>query len=225
MENVVVLPDQDLNMKKSLAVAEIFDSIQGEGAFMGMPVTFVRLSGCHIKCPFCDSKETWKVKEPNMSTADIVEKCTQDIVVITGGEPCMQDLSELILILQENNKYVCMETSGDLPIPEGIQWVTCSPKKAVDYHIAEENYDKIGEYKFVVTPEFAWEEDVQPVIDRMIAAEAPNVPGGGNLWMQPCDAVGDNGAQRAQMWKKCYEITMQHKCRVGIQLHKYMDVR
>lgn len=205
---------------KKLAIMEIFSSIQGEGAMMGMPVTFIRLQGCNLDCPFCDTKKSWAKLEPNMEILDIVEKVDTDVAVITGGEPCLQDLTELIDLLHYNNIMVCMETNGTLPIPKGIDWVTCSPKKAsgdfllktpegkVEYYIHPDNYDKIGEYKFVVTPDFKVED---------IPQELRQLPTG-SIWLQP------EGSEMQDMWKKAYEIAMEHKLRVGCQLHKLMEV-
>lgn len=227
MDTPVLLEDVEKNNKASLAVTEIFSSIQGEGAWLGVPVTFIRLQGCNVHCPFCDSKKTWAVQQPNMSTAEIVEKCDQTVVVITGGEPCMQDLAELISLLHLNDKLICMETSGSLPIPDGIDWVTCSPKAVIGYGLAEENlnvreeslYDdtglqeqhvipRINEWKFVVTPDFEPEQ-----VEHLVA----DVPGG-CIWLQP------ESSDMKTMWKKAYDIAMKRGWRVGVQLHVLMGV-
>lgn len=204
---------KELLEEKRYAISEIFSSIQGEGALIGMPVTFIRLQGCNLTCPFCDSKKTWAKLEPNMSVMDILQKVDQNVVVITGGEPCMQDLKVLIDALHYNQIFVSMETNGTLPIPEGVDWVTCSPKLASGdilspYHIDESNFDKIGEYKFVVTPEFKYEDIPEPI---------RGLPTGA-IWLQPesSDMQGN--------WKRCYDLALEHNLRVGVQLHVLMGV-
>ena len=73
-------------------VKEVFDSIQGEGCMIGMPVTFIRLQGCNLACPWCDSKETWGQKTYTEYTAEqLAMQVNQETVVITGGEPTIQD--------------------------------------------------------------------------------------------------------------------------------------
>lgn len=205
----VITNDHKRDTVPSLAIMEIFSSIQGEGALMGMPVTFVRLQGCNLTCTFCDTKRSWAELKPNMSVMDILSKCKQDTVIITGGEPCMQDLTALIETLHLNDKFVAMETNGTLPIPDDLDWVACSPKAVANYEVHEGNAEKIGEYKFVVTDEFKYED-----IPADIQALLP-----GRIWLQP------NGDDMENMMKKSYKLAMEHSnLRSGIQLHKIMEV-
>ena len=116
-----------------LPVNEIFNTIQGEAYWTGTPSTFVRLQGCPVGCPWCDTKHTWVVKpemeEPAvrvlqkerdsetygmMTVEQIVGQCHRDHVVLTGGEPCMYDLYDLTNALRSENKTVQIETSRHL---------------------------------------------------------------------------------------------------------------
>ena len=83
-------------MKKgsdSLPVMESFYSIQGEGYHSGKSAYFIRLAGCDVNCKWCDVKESWEIKENQYvkvsKIIDKIEKIKSDIVVITGGEPCL----------------------------------------------------------------------------------------------------------------------------------------
>ena len=111
-----------------MRVNETFLSLQGEGYFTGTPAFFLRLAGCNLKCPFCDTNHQ-SYKE--MSEDEIVlEASTHKSrhIVITGGEPALQLTQSLVDKLHEAGFFIQVETNGTLPLPEGIDWVTCSPK-------------------------------------------------------------------------------------------------
>lgn len=113
-----------------LRVNETFLSLQGEGHFTGTPAFFLRLAGCNLACPFCDTNHQ-SYKE--MSEDEIVlEACRHKPrhIVITGGEPALQLTQSLVDKLHEAGFFIQVETNGTLPLPEGIDWVTVSPKKS-----------------------------------------------------------------------------------------------
>jgi len=116
-----------------LRVNEIFYSIQGEGARTGTPAVFIRLSGCNLSCDFCDTK--YHRFGFDLDVADILtavmeyDPCRQ--VVITGGEPLLQEDTELLAYnLHVRNFFVQLETNGSLPLhqPKDFDWITVSPK-------------------------------------------------------------------------------------------------
>ena len=112
-----------------MRINEIFYSLQGEGNFTGTPAVFIRFSGCNMRCSFCDTKhESFKemTEEEIIST---VNKYPASHVVITGGEPGLQLNKTLIKLLHESKHFVQIETNGTLPVPTGVDWVTCSPKE------------------------------------------------------------------------------------------------
>lgn len=149
-------------------VNEQFRSVQGEGVLTGTPCTFVRLQGCTVGCPWCDSgpladllekrntngetRNTWGRGGYKQTVREIVEKVETAHVVITGGEPTLYDLDPLIDALWDKNCAVQLETSGQNNlkgslVPEHITW---SPKANLKYEAAPmiRNYAK--EVKFVV---------------------------------------------------------------------------
>lgn len=117
----------------SLPVMEQFYTLQGEGAFAGHAAYFIRLAGCDVGCVWCDVKESWDVNEQQwMTVNDIVENALQypgRMVVITGGEPLMYDLSELTKKLSASGFRIHIETSGAYPISGHFDWICVSPKK------------------------------------------------------------------------------------------------
>lgn len=104
---------------RAIIVHSIFYTIQGEGPFTGRPAVFVRLSGCNLKCPGCDTDYT--SQRHTMSAQEIVAKilelATKDtLVVITGGEPFRQyNIRYLLELLVRMNMNVQIETNGTLP--------------------------------------------------------------------------------------------------------------
>ena len=148
-----------------IKVSEIFTSFQGEGPYVGAPATFLRLYGCNLNCPWCDTDiSTYEM----LSVDDVAEiLMTQmefnniNLLVITGGEPTLQmeEIKRLIKEIPEDIK-IQLETNGSIfeYLPE-IEYVI-SPKE--DKEKVFENYYKYDNvfFKFVIT----CEEDIDEVI-------------------------------------------------------------
>jgi 7-carboxy-7-deazaguanine synthase len=142
-------------------VSEIFDSIQGEGALAGRPSTFVRLQGCTVGCSWCDTKYAWPLDGgTKMTVAEIFEQVHRPHIVITGGEPLLQDLDALLqsvgwdLITQ-------VETTGFWDFKGTLRpdWLTISPKANLGFVIHPPLLDIVREIKWVVD-EALTEKDV-----------------------------------------------------------------
>ena len=104
-----------------LKVNEIFYSIQGESTFAGLPCVFIRLTGCNLRCVYCDTEYAF-YEGTDKSVDEIIEaikKYNCNLVEVTGGEPLMQNESlELMRRLCDLNFEVMLETDGSLPIKE-----------------------------------------------------------------------------------------------------------
>ena len=102
-----------------LTVNEIFYSIQGESVHAGLPCVFVRLTGCNLRCRYCDTRYAFSEGQP-MSIRQIIDRVASfncDLVEITGGEPLIQDQTpDLVNELLENGYRVLVETNGSLDI-------------------------------------------------------------------------------------------------------------
>lgn len=99
----------------TLRINEIFHSIQGESTWAGCPCVFVRLSGCHLRCAYCDTEYAFKQGRARTIDDLVAEVCGYpcDLVEITGGEPLLQArVHELIARLCDLGKTVLIETSG-----------------------------------------------------------------------------------------------------------------
>ena len=112
---------------------EHFYTIQGEGYYTGNAAYFIRLGGCDVGCVWCDVKESWEAdKHPQYELNEIlswVEKANAQLVVVTGGEPLMHDLSELTALFKSKNIQTNIETSAAHPMSGAWDWVCVSPKK------------------------------------------------------------------------------------------------
>jgi 7-carboxy-7-deazaguanine synthase len=114
-------------------IAEIFYSIQGEGKLMGVPSAFVRVSGCNLRCVWCDTPyASW---EPE-GTEEMIEGIVSRVagyrarhVVITGGEPMiMVELPRLCQALKERGLHITLETAGTVYLPVNADLMSISPK-------------------------------------------------------------------------------------------------
>jgi organic radical activating enzyme len=123
-----ILTDVDV-----LPVMEHFYTLQGEGAYQGQAAYFLRLGGCDVGCVWCDVKESWDAsKHPLLNIEDLIlniQSSPAKIVVVTGGEPLLHDLTELTAQLKNAGLRTHIETSGSSPLTGIWDWVTVSPKK------------------------------------------------------------------------------------------------
>lgn len=95
-------------------IVETFVSLQGEGSQIGVPATFIRLYGCNLKCTFCDEPLHTQVSAIKEYTAEeLLELCETYLVVVTGGEPSLNDINGLIVTLQDKGNHVVqVESNG-----------------------------------------------------------------------------------------------------------------
>ncbi|WP_301003237.1 7-carboxy-7-deazaguanine synthase QueE [uncultured Duncaniella sp.] len=190
---------------------EVFTSIQGEGFHLGKQASFIRLAGCNLRCPFCDTKESWDMSTAKkMSVRDILDNIQAEHVVITGGEPTIHNLSPLLCALSDSHKYIAIETNGTSSISGShlIQWVTASPKAEANYKIHQDL--RADEFKYVVNDDF--DIGVVPTCVRRQYA--------GRIWLQP------DSTDMQYNWNKCMALALANPwARVGVQLHKLMGVR
>jgi len=109
----------DKHLNQTLQVTEIFKSIQGESSWAGLPCIFIRLTGCPLRCSYCDTVYAYE-DGTEMTINAILEQCTElggTLTEVTGGEPLSQEACPLLVQkLLENSFTVLVETNGALPI-------------------------------------------------------------------------------------------------------------
>lgn len=192
-----------------MRVNEIFHSLQGEGYNTGKSALFVRLSGCNLQCPFCDTNHTTFHEMSEEQIAEEVSQYPAALVVITGGEPAIQLTETLIDKLHAIDKTVAVETNGTLPLPSNLDWITVSPKEdfvGIKGRVAISHADEV---KVIFDGE-------RPVSDFGIAAR--------HYFVQPCD-TGDE-TLNGIITKKCVEFVKQNpRWRLSLQTHKLLNIK
>mgnify|MGYP001984634739 CR=1 FL=1 len=194
---------------------EVFPTLQGEGKFTGHPAYFIRLAGCDVGCSWCDVKESWPADEyPLLSACEIAIGATESghkLAVITGGEPCMYDLTALTTELKKRGFQVHLETSGTHQIRGEFDWITLSPKKFKA--CLEENYGLANELKVVVVNkhDLVWAKE-----------QAQNVSEATLLYLQPEWSKKDNVHQMMFDYLNSHE---GEGWLMSQQTHKYLGIR
>ncbi|MBL7720208.1 MAG: radical SAM protein [Flavipsychrobacter sp.] len=191
---------------------EHFYTLQGEGAYSGQAAYFIRLGGCDVGCVWCDVKESWDADaHPKMSVEELVQTAAAHpgrIVVVTGGEPALHDLTPLCDALHATGFRVHIETSGSSPLRGAFDWVTLSPKKFKAP--LKECLAAADELKVVVyhKSDYAWGEQH--------AADAPDQC---KLYLQP------EWSKRDEMTPGIIEYIQRHPhWQLSLQTHKYLNI-
>lgn len=199
-------------MSDQLAVMESFYTVQGEGYHSGRAAYFIRLAGCDVGCVWCDVKESWEIQQDQyQSISDICQEVAAsetDFVVITGGEPCMYDLTDLCDELHQLGVEIAVETSGAYPIKGSFDWICLSPKKFKP--TLEENYGKAHELKVVIfhPHDFEWSNEHK-------AKVGPNC----KLYLQP------EWDKSEKMLPLIIDHVKTNKAwNISLQTHKFMDI-
>lgn len=196
----------------SLPVMEHFYTIQGEGMHSGVAAYFIRLAGCDVGCHWCDVKDSWNADiHPVMPINELVKhvkKSGAPIVVITGGEPAMHNLSGLTRQLKILDMATHIETSGAYSITGKFDWICLSPKKRKPP--LKESLNLADELKVVVynKDDFAWAEK-----------NAAQVSEKCRLLLQP------EWSKAEKMTPLIVEYVKKHpRWQISLQTHKYMNI-
>lgn len=154
--------------KLTLPVNEIFTSIKGEGLYTGLPMIFVRLSGCNMVCPDCDTPHQLGY---DVALDSIVRRIATDeakVAVFTGGEPLLHSSTLGTLAKEISHLRIHVESNGTFKRPAWCNWLAVSPKHAPGFMIAED-YPGLSEADEVKIPSnqfFTWVRSGEPVWPR-----------------------------------------------------------
>jgi 7-carboxy-7-deazaguanine synthase len=222
----------------SYPINEIFVTLQGEANFTGQPAIFVRLQGCDVACPWCDTKHTWQMtdqqvidikqvlskKEDNdqfcwLSTEELVGQIHSthprvQHVVMTGGEPAKHPLLPITQALIEQGFFVQIETSGTETIDvHADTWVTLSPKLGMPSQkmVLKENLLRANEIKLPIGKE-------QDYRRYQAWLKSLNYQPTVDLWLQPL-------SQNPSATELCTKLAIEYGHRVSIQVHRYLGIR
>ncbi|MBF0596826.1 7-carboxy-7-deazaguanine synthase QueE [Faecalibacter rhinopitheci] len=202
---------QLLKEGKLLPIMEHFYTIQGEGAYTGVATYFIRLGGCDVGCHWCDVKDSWDAEKHPLTLADdIAEIATAQasIIVITGGEPLMWDLTYLTKVLHEKGARIHIETSGAYSMSGEIDWVCLSPKKTM--LPKDDVYKAAHELKCIIFNQHDF---------KFAEEQAARVGKDCVLYLQT------EWSKREKNLPEIVEYVKENpKWRISLQTHKYLDI-
>lgn len=217
-------------------VNEVFQTIQGEGRYTGTPAIFVRLQGCPVGCSWCDTKHTWTLDPELAITPDQLLAKRGDSpnwtgltpaallalfqqqgyqarhVVITGGEPCMFDLTSLCQTLHAAGYSTQIETSGTFEIKAPLDtWVTVSPKLNMPggYPVLPSALKRADEIKHPVA--------MQKHVDELVALLDLHQLNDKLVYLQPI-------SQQKRATELAIASCIKHNWRLSVQVHKYLGI-
>ncbi|MDX7991557.1 7-carboxy-7-deazaguanine synthase QueE [Xenorhabdus littoralis] len=218
-------------------INEIFQTLQGEGVFTGVPSVFIRLQGCPVGCSWCDTKHTWEKEADKQQPMDnillkseesdlwAVATATQLLnifirqgysarhIVITGGEPCLYDLRPLTETLESEGYQCQIETSGTHEIKCSEKtWVTVSPKVKMrgGYKVLPEAMKRANEIKHPV----GRERDIEALDELLTMLDGNPEP---TISLQPI-------SQKEDATRLCIETCIARNWRFSMQTHKYLNI-
>lgn len=216
-------------------VNDIYSCIQGEGVQTGVPMALLRLHGCGVGCPWCDTKETWHTDQQNradtlsdalgatplwceLSGSEIAAYLRQTYsnlswVLLTGGEPAEQDLQALCYALHDAGFKVALESSGTALglFNADIDWVCISPKVNMPggKQILPAALQRADEVKHVVGKP----KDIE-VLEGLLQYVRPKTV----ICLQPV-------SQSEKATQLCIRTVMERGWRLSVQMHKYISQR
>ncbi|MFZ0417023.1 MAG: radical SAM protein [Candidatus Sulfotelmatobacter sp.] len=219
-----------------MQVTEIYKSLQGESTHAGLPCVFVRLTGCNLRCSWCDSEYTFHGGR-KMTSEEVWDEVKQlspngGLVEITGGEPMLQERELLPLMekLLQHEYRVLIETSGERPlarVPAGvikIVDVKC-PHSGAPHTFLHENLAALiahDEVKFVISDrtdyefarEFVRQHDLAGRVNAILFSPAFRKDATGTRDSSHCLL----DPQELAEWMLADEVP----ARLGLQLHKFI---
>lgn len=228
---------QKRHTANALVVHSVFHTIQGEGPFAGHPALFVRLTGCNLQCPLCDTEYTKKGEacSPDEVFDVITHKVNKEtLIVITGGEPFRQPvgLTTLCKYLLGNGYTVQIETNGSMPIPTDFPSsvnIVCSPKASKLHPSFAERIRQHANnihFKYVVKAGVINLADGLPLtaLDHQATPYIARPPAGYNnvIYLQPADE--QNETANAANMKQAIDSCLTFNYVLQLQIHKYANL-
>jgi 7-carboxy-7-deazaguanine synthase len=212
-------------------VIHIWPTIQGEGPYHGLKAVFIRLAGCSLLCPGCDTDYTTdrRLMNPTQIVSYVQSFMRRSLVVITGGEPFRQNIAPLVRLLLNSGYYVQIETNGTM-MPEDdpknrFPWksvvTVCSPKTS---HIHPDMFSHIDYFKYVLDAEHVAEDGLPSSVLGMNQKPArPPEEYDTPIYLQPMEVPGDEEKNTKNL-TAVVQSCMTFNYRVCLQLHKILGL-
>ena len=204
----------------ALVVCETFVSLMGESTRAGVPAYFIRLTGCNLRCRYCDTAYAYEGGSAMTVGAlvDLARSQPHRLVLVTGGEPLLQaETPALLTELLDTGLTTCLETNGSLPIGavdarvNRILDVKC-PGSGMAHHNVWANMDLLtsrDEVKFVVADQLDFTWALEVIANFRLAERLP-------VLISP--VFGQVTLKEATAWILATRLPL----RLNPQLHKYI---
>ena len=192
----------------NLNVNEIFYSLQGEGGRTGQASIFIRLAKCNLSCSFCDTEYEKGIKMTLEEVLKEIEGYGCKWIIWTGGEPSLQLNENVVRFFKERGYKQAIETNGTRKLPEGLDYITCSPKQ---------NFEKIKE----LIPEV--DELRFPIQKGDMLPDISILPKTGRYLLSP---IFDDSAIIKENVEYCISLIKENPVwALSIQVHKLIGIR
>lgn len=229
-----------MNTGGRVSVHSIFSTIQAEGPFAGRAALFIRLEGCNLQCPLCDTEYTGSLMDgyPAAVLHYVHEHEYVDLVVITGGEPFRQNIAPLVGELLIDGRDVQIETNGTLAPDFGdALWldnritIVVSPKTG---KIHPKLAMRADAFKYVLTAGDVNPKDGLPIralghkLGQMPHVARPPLDWRGPIYLQPAD-MRDNAATHENLLVVARTVQLKKKLNrcnliMGVQMNKFVGM-
>ena len=200
------------DMEQVFPIVEIFHSVQGEGHHTGTSSVFIRFGRCNLRCPWCDTEfDEWE----DMTLGQVIDEVSKfscDRIILTGGEPALQDLPTLCGALGTLGYHISIETNGTVAIPEDIvDWICVSPKDQEYPEVASRQREG-DELKVVYTgQDLSMYDSLRDGFDH--------------LYLQPCYDESKGVEWNGLNFHETFELVRSRpEWRLSLQTHKWMCV-
>ena len=215
----------------------IFKTIQGEGPFQGEPAIFVRLTGCNLQCPNCDtdytSIRTGMYAKEIFQQIEALKSSYKQLVVITGGEPFRQNILPLLKLLSKNyGYYTQIETNGTIE-PSKIGYNTLGTKRGISIVVSpktpviNENIRRLAcAFKYIINSNHIDQHDGLPTrvlgYECRVARPHSFDPGFRRVYVLPEDC--DDFEQNKSNEITAIQSSIVYGYNFQMQLHKLIGV-
>jgi len=192
----------------NLKVKEIFYSLQGEGGRQGAASIFVRLSGCNLKCDFCDTDFSGGEEMSLEQILLLIRQYPCQWIIWTGGEPTLQLTDECLLFFKQAGFQQAIESNGYNQLPALLDYTVVSPKGATDY--AKNINPQVDEVRLPVR-----ENDSIPPVESL--------PQAGFYFLSPI-FTGSPAETKANIDYCVKQIKQNPEWRLSLQMHKWIGI-
>lgn len=192
----------------NLKVNEIFYSLQGEGGRSGEASIFIRLAKCNLSCTYCDTDFNFGKELGIDKILQSIESYPCKWIIWTGGEPTLQLTDEIVSFFKEKGYKQAIETNGTRPLPKGLDYVACSPKR--EFEKIKSFIPAVDELRFPIK-----KDDVLPDLSTLPQAK--------HYFLSP---IFENQKMIPENVNYCVELIKQNpQWKLSLQIHKLIDIQ